>query len=60
MVYDVLTGHVRRLQIQDQARFRDVEDNLGVWGREMEVTKKLRGRGVDSEDEEEEDVEMRD
>ncbi|OBT65478.1 hypothetical protein VE03_05048 [Pseudogymnoascus sp. 23342-1-I1] len=54
MVYDVLFGRVRRLQIQDYGRFRDAEDNLGVWGKEMEIT---NVRGVESEDEEEEEPE---
>ncbi|KFZ05482.1 hypothetical protein V501_08307 [Pseudogymnoascus sp. VKM F-4519 (FW-2642)] len=62
LLYDVLIDRVRRIQIQDQARFRDAEDNLGVWGREMEVTMKRRENEEDTEDEEEEedqDVEMR-
>ncbi|OBT46130.1 hypothetical protein VE00_02798 [Pseudogymnoascus sp. WSF 3629] len=61
LLYDVLINRVRRIQIQDHARFRDAEDNLGVWGREMEVTMKRRENGEDTEDEEdnEEDVETR-
>ncbi|KFY83155.1 hypothetical protein V498_08266, partial [Pseudogymnoascus sp. VKM F-4517 (FW-2822)] len=50
LVYDVLVGRVRRLQIQDFGRFKDAEENLGVWGKEMEIT---NASGVESEDEEE-------
>ncbi|KFY08859.1 hypothetical protein V492_05846 [Pseudogymnoascus sp. VKM F-4246] len=57
LVYDVLINKVRRIQIQDQARFRDVEENLGVWGREMDVTRWGREKGDAIEEDEEEHVE---
>ncbi|KFY44054.1 hypothetical protein V494_01660 [Pseudogymnoascus sp. VKM F-4513 (FW-928)] len=58
LVYDVLINKVRRIQIQDQARFGDVEENLGVWGREMDVTRWGRERGDAIEEDEAEHVEV--
>lgn len=52
-MYDVLIDKVRRIQIHDQVRFRDVEENLGVWGREMNVTKR---RGLEEVEEGSEDM----
>lgn len=61
LVYDVLINKVRRIQIQDQARFQDMQNNLGVRGREMDITMVMRDMGDESEDEDEgEDYEMGD